>query len=315
MRPAAASTNRRVSGGDAGHAAAGSSARSAPRSAGAPPSPWTSAIDVARRRSGRRRRAALRRPTAGSSCRNDFERDVEPRDHAGGLGQETPRARCGGRHGRVGGDVAPAESSASARRTTRGSAPGSSGANGTLFIRAVLPRPGRAGEVDLDAERSDTSCSSSSMNPPPAGPVDLGGAQRRRCAATTTTSGTRASRAALAPPTSSSASRPAPRRELQARASAAPRHRRAGADGQQLAASARRAVHRSVLPPGPDFFGHERQERREQPQHRRQRGQQRAIGGLGELGALIAVAAALDQLEVVVAERPEERLRALEYGA
>ena len=33
----------------------------------------------------------------------------------------------------------------------------------------------------------------------------------------------------------------------------------------------RRAVHRSVLPPRPDFLGHERQERREQPQQRRQR--------------------------------------------
>ena len=45
-----------------------------------------------------------------------------------------------------------------------------------------------------------------------------------------------------------------------------------------------RPVDRAVLPPRPDFLGHERQKRRKQPQHRRERRQQRAVRGRGELG-------------------------------
>ncbi len=69
-----------------------------------------------------------------------------------------------------------------------------------------------------------------------------------------------------------------------------------------------------VLPPRPHLFRHKRQERRKQPQHRRQRRHERAVRRRGQLGTLIAVATALDELEVVVAERPEERLRPFEHA-
>ena len=70
------------------------------------------------------------------------------------------------------------------------------------------------------------------------------------------------------------------------------------------------AVHRALLPPGPDLLGHERQERREQSQLHAQRGGQRSPRRRGRRGVpAAAVGAVLDQLQVVVAERPEEASR------
>ena len=74
----------------------------------------------------------------------------------------------------------------------------------------------------------------------------------------------------------------------------------------------RGAVHRALLPPRPHLFGHERQERREQPQQRRERDAQRDRGRARVGVADLAVRAALHQLDVVVAEPPEEPLGALE---
>ncbi len=67
------------------------------------------------------------------------------------------------------------------------------------------------------------------------------------------------------------------------------------------------AVHRAVVRPAPRLFGRERDDGREQPQQHVERGPQRG-DGRGLLGARLAVGALLDELEVVVAERPEERL-------
>src|SRR5687767_3889447 len=66
-------------------------------------------------------------------------------------------------------------------------------------------------------------------------------------------------------------------------------------------------------PPGPDFIGDEGKKRGEQPEHHIQRREQRAVGGGGKLGALIAVPPPLDQLEIVIAERPEKGLGPLEH--
>ena len=65
------------------------------------------------------------------------------------------------------------------------------------------------------------------------------------------------------------------------------------------------------LPPRPDLLGDERQHRREQPQLHRERERQRRLRGLAP-PASDAVGPRLHQLDVVVAERPEERLRDLE---
>src|SRR5665648_439752 len=75
-----------------------------------------------------------------------------------------------------------------------------------------------------------------------------------------------------------------------------------------------RAVHRGLPPPGPDLLGGERQDRREKTQDRVE-GQRQ--GGPGRRRhvcreRLAAVRPVLDQLEVVVAERPEERLGGFE---
>ena len=76
------------------------------------------------------------------------------------------------------------------------------------------------------------------------------------------------------------------------------------------------AVDRALLPPGPDLFGDEGQERGEQAEEdaegllERGPGRVRPRGVAG--GVLVAVGPALDQLDVVVAEPPEERLGALE---
>ena len=69
------------------------------------------------------------------------------------------------------------------------------------------------------------------------------------------------------------------------------------------------AVHRSVAPPRPHLFGHERHVRREQSQQRVERERQ-APRPMRRHPT--AVGAALDQLEVVVAEAPEEPLGPLE---
>ena len=68
-----------------------------------------------------------------------------------------------------------------------------------------------------------------------------------------------------------------------------------------------RAVDRAVLPPRPDLFGDVGQERRQQPQLSRQGEDE---GGPGRRVA--AFGPVLDQLEVVVAEVPEELLGDLE---
>ena len=75
----------------------------------------------------------------------------------------------------------------------------------------------------------------------------------------------------------------------------------------------RGAVDRAVLPPRPHFFGDERQERREQAQQRGERGAQgRAPPSRSSASPAPPYAAALHELDVVVAERPEEPLGAFE---
>ena len=84
------------------------------------------------------------------------------------------------------------------------------------------------------------------------------------------------------------------------------------AGGQLLGAGPSSPVHRTRLPPTPHFFGDEGHERGEQPQLDAQRELQ---GGLCRRGRRIifgTVGAFLDQLQVVIAERPEELLRHLE---
>ena len=93
MRPPAASTNRRVS-----VAMPDSRCRklSAVRSAvsSAPRGPSTSAIDVARRRSGRRRRADASNTHGRIELAERLARDVEAGDDAAALGEERRRARA-----------------------------------------------------------------------------------------------------------------------------------------------------------------------------------------------------------------------------
>ena len=70
-----------------------------------------------------------------------------------------------------------------------------------------------------------------------------------------------------------------------------------------------------VLPPRPDFLGHERQERREAAAAARTAPPTaRRWPTPAPAGALLAVAAPLHELEVVVAEAPEERLGALQHA-
>ncbi len=71
-------------------------------------------------------------------------------------------------------------------------------------------------------------------------------------------------------------------------------------------------MHRRVVPPAPDLFGHEGQERGEQALQDRERDGERRARRLRRGGVGAAVGADLDQFDVVVAERPEERLGALE---
>jgi hypothetical protein len=71
-------------------------------------------------------------------------------------------------------------------------------------------------------------------------------------------------------------------------------------------------MHGPLAPPRPDLFGDERQERRKQAQQHRQRRAQRCVGRRRTVGPLLAIAAPFHQLEVVVAEPPEERLGALQ---
>ena len=73
-----------------------------------------------------------------------------------------------------------------------------------------------------------------------------------------------------------------------------------------------RAVHRALVPPRPDLLGDVGQQRREQPQHHVEGDAQGRPRGRGLRLALAAVGTVLDQLEVVVAEGPEERLADLE---
>ena len=76
----------------------------------------------------------------------------------------------------------------------------------------------------------------------------------------------------------------------------------------------RRAVDRALLPPRPDLLGDVGQERREQPQLDLQRERQGGPGRRGGGAAVLVVRPLLDQLEVVVAELPEEPLGHLERG-
>ena len=71
-------------------------------------------------------------------------------------------------------------------------------------------------------------------------------------------------------------------------------------------------MHGSVFPPRPHLFGHKRQERREQPVHGIERQQHRAVGRRRGRLAVVAVPSGLDELQIVVAEKPEKTFRALE---
>ena len=71
-------------------------------------------------------------------------------------------------------------------------------------------------------------------------------------------------------------------------------------------------MHRALLPPRPHFLGDEGQERREEAQLYVESDGEGGLGGRGALGALAAVRAILHELDVVIGERPEERLRELE---
>ena len=73
-----------------------------------------------------------------------------------------------------------------------------------------------------------------------------------------------------------------------------------------------RAVHRALAPPRPDLFGDERKVRREETQQRVERERERGLRRPRRLGAHRAVGALLHQLEVVVAETPEEPFGVLE---
>ena len=67
-------------------------------------------------------------------------------------------------------------------------------------------------------------------------------------------------------------------------------------------------MHARLVPPAPRLLGRERHDRREQPLERVERGAQRRTGRRRGRVAPRAVGAALDELDVVVAEPPEERL-------
>ena len=71
-------------------------------------------------------------------------------------------------------------------------------------------------------------------------------------------------------------------------------------------------VHRALPPPAPDLFGDEGQKGCEEPVQRRQRDGQRGPRRVGPVRVTLAVGARLDELDVVVAEGPEERLGQLE---
>ena len=77
----------------------------------------------------------------------------------------------------------------------------------------------------------------------------------------------------------------------------------------------RRAVDRAVAPPRPHFFADVREHRREQPEQGRQRDAQRDRGRTHRRVVGVAVRAALDELDVVVAERPEEAVRCARASA
>ena len=65
---------------------------------------------------------------------------------------------------------------------------------------------------------------------------------------------------------------------------------------------------RSVMPPRPDFVRDKRQERRQQPQHHRDRCLHRTIRGARRRVSFGAIASLFDELEVIVAEAPEEEV-------
>ena len=71
-------------------------------------------------------------------------------------------------------------------------------------------------------------------------------------------------------------------------------------------------MHRAVLPPRPHLLGDVGQEGGEQPEQRREGEGEGPVGRRCAFLALAAVGPALDQLEVVVAEGPEEGLGALQ---
>ena len=77
--------------------------------------------------------------------------------------------------------------------------------------------------------------------------------------------------------------------------------------GELVGRRPRGDVHRALVRPAPRLLGRERDDRGEQAQQHVERRLQRG-DGRRLLGARLAVRALLDELEVVVAEGPEERL-------
>jgi hypothetical protein len=283
--------------------------------------------EVERGAFGRQHRA--RRPVDSSATSPAAQRSPScgrvnsPRDRAAGrsrpprrarrdalaLGQDHAPRRQRGIHRGLGRDVAPAE--VLGQRPPHGLAVerrDRAGPKGTVFIAGSPPRRPLLGERQFDgSDRVAAVTNSNARRPRPSG-------GRSRPAAAAPARRTRPSDdgAARCGPsadacraTSAGGSRRARRwRASDARASASAAVSRSispcvGPGG---------GVHRARLPPRPDFLGGKRQVRREQAQHDRERAQQRARWPSRPPRAVVAVAARLHHLEVVVAERPEERL-------
>ena len=84
-----------------------------------------------------------------------------------------------------------------------------------------------------------------------------------------------------------------------------------GGGPQLIGRRPRLAVDGTAPPPRPDLLGHEGEERGEQAKQRRQ-GETQGVAGRFGACFVALVGPVLDQLEVVVGERPEPRLGALE---
>src|SRR5829696_1050806 len=74
----------------------------------------------------------------------------------------------------------------------------------------------------------------------------------------------------------------------------------------------RRTMDRAWLPPRPHFLRYEGKIRREQPQDGRQRGGEARYRRCGRPVPELPVTSCLDELQIIVAERPQELLRCIE---